>query len=177
MKKRPPLFIPCVTVLGLSAVLVAAVLTVRVAAYRAGLEGSTIAPAAGVAISRGFVSPVEASKAPCHLVRYARQGCHWCERKFSGGYDQVEEAALRSGCDSFIVLPYSNDLPPEGPSAAREIGLSAVSYDFAASTPFRGTPSTLLAGRDGKVLWYQAGVVTPQRAAEAIARLRKYLAR
>ncbi|HEY1217859.1 MAG: hypothetical protein ABSE42_14420 [Bryobacteraceae bacterium] len=175
MKERSPLYIPCVVLLALSVTLLIAVLAVRFLAWRGGPEGSHIAPAAGVAISQGFVSPGDAGRAPCHLVRFARKGCHWCARRFSGGYDKLEEAALRSGCDSFVVLPYSDDLPPDGPHVPQEILLSAVSYDFAASTPFRGTPSTALAGRDWKVLWYESGVVSPQRAATAIARLRVYL--
>jgi hypothetical protein len=177
MKERPPLFTPCVAVLALSVLLVVAVLTVRVLASRARLEGSRIAPAAGVAVAQGFVSPAAASKAPCHLVRFARQSCGACARRYSKPYDQLEGAALRSGCDSFVVTPLGDDFPRDGPHVPLEISLSAVSYDFAASTPFRGTPTTLLAGRDWKVLWFQIGIVSPKRAGDAIARLRDYISK
>jgi hypothetical protein len=177
MKERPPLFIPCVALFTLSALLLVAVLTVRVLASRAGLEGKHIGAASGAAISPAFFSPADASKAPCHLVRFARQGCSACARRYSKPYDNLEVAAVRGGCDSFVVTPFGDDFPSDGPHASSEIMLRAVSYDFAASTPFRGTPYTLLAGRDWKVLWSQAGIVSPQRAADGIARLRQYLSR
>jgi hypothetical protein len=175
MKERPALFAACVALLALSVALLVAVLTVRFLAWRTGIEGKQIAPATGVAITQGFVSAADGGKAPCHLIRFARQGCGACARRYSKAFDQLEEAALRSGCDSVVVTPLGDSFPVGGPHVAQEISLSAVSYDFAASTPFRATPSTMLAGRDWKVLWFQVGIVSRQRAATAIARLRAYL--
>jgi len=175
MNRRPPLFIPCVALFGVSGALVAAVLTVRLLAWRDGPEGLRIAPPTGVTISQVFVPPAEAIRPPCHLVRFARRSCHWCAPRLSGPYNGLEAEALRSGCDSFVVLPGQDDLPPDSPGAASEITLRAVSYDFAASISFSGTPSTLLADRNWKILWFQTGVLSPKRAAEAMARLQKYL--
>jgi hypothetical protein len=108
-----------------------------------------------------------ATKASCHLVRYASVYCTFCSPKYSQAWNELEKTLTSKGCDATIVSPFSGDLPFAN-GQAPEYRLDGVSLQFAKSVQFTSTPITLLLDHDWKIVWSHIGILDGNDSQEAL---------
>jgi hypothetical protein len=130
--------------------------------------GLRIEPA-GVALDGSSVSG--GGGHPCHLLRFESRRCSYCQADRER-FEALSREAAGESCSVTIVAPHPHDLFEDGgaPAGTR---LAYPTVAFARSFPASGTPTTLVTGADGRVLWTRTGALQDGDAERALSSLRR----
>ncbi len=113
-------------------------------------------PRPGGLTLEGRPLPESSTVPPCWLIRYASQFCEYCKRDATE-YAQLEAHTKGLGCQSILMAPEPSVFPKATNGPADRINLSLTTFEFAAATPFLGTPTTLVLDGHSQVMWSKLG--------------------
>ena len=122
---------------------------------------------AGYLVS-GSVYPKPNSPKKCTVVRYVKADCPYCLRE-KPEWNSLASRASELGCSLVGVVPTAASVLPR---SAYGIGagfqLDFVSMDWVSVAPPTATPTTMIFGGDGALLWEHVGQLTDEEVASAV---------
>lgn len=130
--------------------------------------GAILRPPAGVTASGKLVGPAAFTRSGCHAIRYTSRFCPACAPEVAEPWNELAAALARRGCDIAIVSPDPAELPLSVPAA---IEFRAVDMEFARESRFTATPITVVANRDGNVVWSFVGAFTGEQSRNVPSRI------
>ncbi|MGH9479132.1 MAG: hypothetical protein ACRD1A_07870 [Terriglobales bacterium] len=109
----------------------------------------------------------------CLLLRYVSRTCAYC-RSGKTAWDMMASALGRLGCQPLGVVPdASSALAPSNFGVGGDRQLVWLSMDWVTAWHPIATPTTLIFGRDRRILWSKVGALQASDVAGATAAVRE----
>ncbi len=110
---------------------------------------------------------MNASSAPCPLIRLSADGCPYC-RTDQPLYTRIVQQAQRAGCRAIVIAPRVGQIKPTGNSGG-VMQLQFVTMQFGRALNPVITPETILIdNRTGRVTWDREGSLDEEALSEGL---------
>ncbi len=111
----------------------------------------------------------EGRKSGCALVRYVAAGCRYCVNDKSH-WNTLASRATQSNCTIVGVVPdAASIMPPSSYGQGGEAQLTFMPIDWVADSPPSRTPTTMIFGNGGKLIWQHVGVLSDEAVRSGLA--------
>jgi glutaredoxin len=104
----------------------------------------------------------------CTVVRYVKSDCPYCLRE-KLAWNSLASRASDLGCSLIGVVPTAAlVLPRSAYGIGAAFQLDFVGMEWVAVAPPTATPTTMIFGADGVLLWQHVGILTNEEVASAV---------
>jgi glutaredoxin len=128
-------------------------------------------PASGIPVrhlATGAVHVQPSGPSKCTVVRYVKSDCPYCLREKSE-WNSLASRASDLGCSLVGVVPTAASvLPRSAYGIGAAFQLDFVGMGWVAVAPPMATPTTMIFGGDGALLWEHVGELTDEEVASAV---------